>query len=209
MENRLLACYPNQMIKHFTATHLYVVDYTEYSKAQKIKRSVECHSVPPKVEAFTIHNYTDVVVAFAPFTNKTFVDKETGDPLSQCECVFFPDGNVPKCWVLFLELKYNNPANNARNITKAKSQLVKTLSYYWEKGVVNSSNISYLIVCIPKARIPFKSFYVAPSEAIPLKRRFNASMYGALEVEVKGLSQIKVYAAEQRQRSPFAHPSYR
>jgi len=193
MESRVRAHYPNQLLEKHTLPNIYIADYTEQTRLLPVKRGVECHvSKPTDIEFFTVKNPNCVEVVFAPFDNSTFVDPISRTPLTQCECVLFPTPSIADSWVLFLELKYNEPKNNSKNIKKAKGQVVETLKYYWDKGIVTRTNKIFLVVSIPKDSIPFKGFTVTMAESTALKRVYNATIYGALEVEVESNTILKV-----------------
>ncbi|SFJ76938.1 hypothetical protein [Myroides guanonis] len=154
---------------------LHIADYTEQTKADVVKRSVEFHSPigPVDIKHFSIENPFKLDISGIEFDNSSFTCGN-GNPRSQCESVIFPTESNESSWVLFCELKYSlNPSKNKFHLTKAIKQLYKTRYYYYQNGIVNFTNTSYLVASIPAQKVPFANFTISPSNLSKLKRKRN------------------------------------
>lgn len=152
---------------------LYLADYTEQTRLLPVKRNVEIfEDIPPAdIKYFTLINNVNLQNGFIKFDNSSFIGLD-GKPLSQCECVVFPETSTITSWIFFAELKYNESKNN-RHIRKAINQLYKTRTYYFLKGIFAKTNPCYLLASLPIQAEPFAQSIISPSDLIRLKNRHN------------------------------------
>jgi len=165
--------------------HIFLVDYTEQTKLHPVKRSVEFFSpIPPTdIPFFTIKNELKLSVDGIDFDNLSFVRE--GLILSQCESVFFPHVSNSDSWILFCELKYSSTSlRNNNNLQKAIKQLYKSRYYYFQSGIINYSNTSYLIASLPIQSEPFLNFVVSQPMLTNLKRKKNIVLRFKNSVEI-------------------------
>ncbi|ADQ78665.1 hypothetical protein Palpr_0506 [Paludibacter propionicigenes WB4] len=190
MKSKVLAAYPHFQVEEH-ACNLFIADYTSQIENQ---REVEIHTTKPTdIDSFEIRNPTPIQTCSVKFDNNSFQDTD-GKPLTQCECVSFP--NVPvvnKPWLLFLELKYCQQPKKQRNLNKAKSQLFATMAYFKEKGIIADQQPCYLIASLPLLnKPPFESFILMPSELQKLKREENIIIKGTNAITIKNEFLIQV-----------------
>lgn len=168
--------FPHQIINRISINNsIYIVDYTEQTRNDVIKRGVEVfdNNPPTDIEPFTIENSHNMDVDCILFDNNSFV-KPNGEAASQCECVIYPSISNVTSWICFIELKYSNiPRNNIRNLNKARKQLFKTQYYYKSVGVFNRSNTCYLFASLPKQSPPFANMSLTPAYLVDMKRKHN------------------------------------
>lgn len=174
---------------------IYIADYTDQTKDEEIKRSVEIHTeLPADIESFCLHNPLPIKIDSVIFDNCSFVDEE-GETQTQCECVTFPSNATDSSWALFLELKYCNEDNKRkkRNLPKAITQLMATHSYYKTNGIITKKNTSYLIAAFPKlTSVPFNYFTLTPKYLLDLKTNENIILSIANEATIKSLEMLSV-----------------
>ncbi|MFH0893747.1 MAG: hypothetical protein V2A54_04865 [Bacteroidota bacterium] len=168
--------YPHQhvLINNYT-DDIFVADYSEVTRAQTVKRTVEIFSITPPtdIKYFAILNPQNIHINGIPFNNTSFV-LCNGSPRSQCEAVFFPAESHINSWILFCELKYSNiPKNNYKNLKKAIRQLYRTQHYYIQSRVISNTNNCYLIASLPLQPEPFSNFTLSQSFLTKLKSRRN------------------------------------
>lgn len=177
-----------------TSNSIYVADYTEQTKLDKIKRAVELFeaSPPSDIHYFTVSNPCKFEIDGIPFDNNSFT-RAGGEPLSQCECVIYPHSSNSKSWILFLELKYSSkPKNNSNNLEKAHEQLFETQNYYRSQGVFHKTNTCYLLASLPMQRPPFINMSLPPSYLSKMKRELNLVIRFQNSVEIIDDKTIKV-----------------
>ncbi len=173
---------------------IYVADYTEQTKTSTIKRSVELFSPshPTDIDYFEIKNTPKLDIEGIVFDNFSFV-RSDGSPKSQCEAVFFPKLTVDNSWILFCELKYSTkPLNNSSNLRKAIKQLIKTRYYYIQDGIIDSTNLSYLIASLPQQSEPFTNFSISQTFLTKLKRKRSIILRMRNSVEIIDNKTIQV-----------------
>lgn len=105
----------------------HIADYTEQTKDDLIKRSVEFFSPnpPTDINYFSLINTPLLSIDGIEFDNNSFTHSN-GNAKSQCEAVVFPTVSTNTSWVLFCELKYSSlPRNNRRNLKKPLSKFLK------------------------------------------------------------------------------------
>ena len=177
-----------------TCSSIYVADYTEQTKLDKIKRAVELikGSPPSDIDYFTVNNPCNLEMDAIPFENNSFT-RPDGKSLSQCECVIYPHSSNAESWILFLELKYSNKKNNNKhNLNKARKQLFKTQYYYKSQGVFNKNNTCYLLASLPMQRPPFAHISLTPPYLSAMKKRHNVVIRFQNSVEIIDDKKIKV-----------------
>lgn len=158
------------------ADNIYIADYTEITKTEAIKRSVEISSPNPPTDNhyFELENNDSLEVSNIIFDNYSFV-YSNNNPKTQCETCSFPKNSTIDSWILFAELKYSSkPLNNEINLKKAIKQLFKTRFHYIQANVFNrNENLSYLIASLPLQSEPFANFSLTPAYLLNLKEKHN------------------------------------
>lgn len=192
IKTKIKEVFPEHEISTY-AQGIYIADYTEQTKGEATKRSVEIHTeLPADIEFFCLHNPLPIKIDSVIFDNYSFVD-EDGKTQTQCECVTFPSVATNSSWILFLELKYCERKNAVNNLPKAKDQLLATYSYYKSKGIITKKNTSYLIAGFPKLiNVPFRNSTLTPALLTDLKRNENIILKIANEATIKSLEMLSV-----------------
>ena len=72
----------------------------------------------------------------------------------QCECVMFPEDADSDEWVLFIETKYTENLNTAKDPANQYPQIMvtqikKTVKYFRDKGVLAPDKVVYAIISFP------------------------------------------------------------
>jgi len=187
--------YPHQYNILSTLTdNIYVADFTEQTKSQFIKRSVEFFSPnpPSNIDYFSVINGVKLLIGGIKFDNNSFI-YNNGQPKTQCEATFFPIVSNDNSWILFCELKYSYKTfNNSNNLRKAIKQLYKTRYYYVQERIIYSTNTTYLVASLPMQSEPFSNFAITPSMLIKLKRIKNIILRLSNKVEIINNQQILV-----------------
>jgi len=187
--------YPHQYNILSTLTdNIYVADFTEQTKSQFIKRSVEFFSPnpPSNIDYFSVINGVKLLIGGIKFDNNSFI-YNNGQPKTQCEATFFPIVSNDNSWILFCELKYSYKTfNNSNNLRKAIKQLYKTRYYYVQERIICSTNTTYLVASLPMQSEPFSNFAITPSMLIKLKRIKNIILRLSNKVEIINNQQILV-----------------
>ena len=192
IKTKIKEVFPEHEISTYSQD-IYIADYTDQTKDEEIKRTVEVHTeLPADIEFFCLHNPSPIKISSVIFDNYSFVD-EGGKTQTQCECVTFPSVTTNSSWILFLELKYCERKNAVNNLPKAKDQLLATYSYYKSKGIITKKNISYLIAGFPKLiKVPFRNSTLTPALLTDLKRNENIILKIANEATIKSLEMLSV-----------------
>lgn len=179
--------YPHHLSSYQVANDsIFVADYTEQTKTLAAKRSVEVFvgTPPTDIDPFSVINNIPLEVGSITFDHTSFV-YPNGNTRSQCECVVFPVTSNSDSWILFMELKYSNlPHKNRKNLRKAISQLYKTRTYYLSKGVIQSTNLSYLIASLPMQLEPFANFSLTVPQMLRLKTKHKVILRFKNSVEI-------------------------
>lgn len=160
MKNRLLA----QLPKHKTCLcsiynpHLYIVDWKDYNEG-----GVEISGVKRKaINAVHISNDYNIEVFFDGFPENALpITKKKRS--RQCECVVFPITCDQKEWVLFIETKYANNINAAKNPDSdypycMVRQIKDTVSFFRKKGIIAENKIVHAIIAFPNLMEGFNSW---------------------------------------------------
>ncbi|WP_321517314.1 hypothetical protein [uncultured Bacteroides sp.] len=184
IKTKIEEVFPEHEIKVY-AQDIYIADYTEQTKDEAIKRSVEVHTeLLVDIESFCLHNPLSIEIDAVIFNNESFID-ERGKTQTQCECVTFPSTATDSSWILFLELKYCERKNAVNNLPKAMNQLRATHSYYKSNGIITKKNTSYLIAAFPKLiKVPFRNSTLTPPLLSNLKRNENIVLSIANEATI-------------------------
>ena len=187
--------YPNHFNKYKSSnSDIFLADYTNQTKNLDIKRGVETYigNPPTDINYFTVKNPSLIQVGYIDFENSSFV-YGNNQSRSQCECVLFPDNSTNKSWILFVELKYcSNPTNNATDLQKAIKQLYRTRYYYYQKGIINITNTSYMLASLPLQTPPFLGFALNSSDLTKLKQKRNIILKFNNKVEIMSNELISV-----------------
>lgn len=187
--------YPSHLTKYSIATEdIFVADYTEQTKNDLIKRSVEVFhgNHPIDIDYFSLINSPQIDIGSIIFDNSSFT-YSNGNARSQCECFVIPDSSTANSWVLFVELKYSNlPHRNSQNLNKAKGQLFKTRCYYYLNNIFDKNSTCYLIASLPMQREPFANFSLTASYIQNLKRKHNVILRFKNRAEIIDAEQLNV-----------------
>jgi hypothetical protein len=171
--------YSNHIVKSSDKS-LYLTDYANQTN---FARGIEIFegTPPPDIEYVTLQNDINLLNCFITFDNTSFT-RPDGSPLSQCECVVFPEKSDKDSWIFYAELKYGERKNNKYNLKKAVSQLFKTRIYYYRKRIFSKTNLCYLLASLPKQRPPFTN--IPQIDLIKLKKRHNIILRFGNQVKV-------------------------
>jgi hypothetical protein len=187
--------YPHHIERcNYSAQTLYLADYTNATKKKPPVRGTEIFegTAPEDIECFELINRIKLPTGYIVFDNRSFTRLD-GNPLSQCECVVFPEASTKESWIFFAELKYGNgPDQNNNDITKAIKQLYKTRTYYKNRGVLEKTNTCYLLASLPLQSEPFRQSIITPADALRLKRKHNVILRLQNRAEIQDDKMINV-----------------
>ncbi len=186
MKTKINEFYPHHESNDYN-TDVYVSDYSEKTKNEAVKKGVVVSPEKPEdIKSFFVENKKCLTFSSIKFDNKSFVNELTGEALSQCECICFSSADYNKGpWILFLELKYCNKDSKYQKvrIDEAKDQLIETLKYYKQKGIINHKQQCYLIVSFPYFQTPFPNFANTQSDVKKMRLK---------RVIFRGVNQLRI-----------------
>jgi len=162
--------YHNHIAKYNSSyKSLYLTDYANQTNSARGFEIFE--GTPPlDIEYVTLRNDINLLNGFITFDNTSFT-RSDGSPLSQCECVIFPEKSNNNSWIFFAELKYGGKNRNKPNLKKAVNQLLKTRTYYYRERIFLRTNPCYLLASLPKQKPPFTN--IPQKDLTRLKKRHN------------------------------------
>jgi hypothetical protein len=173
IKTNISQAYPTHITNSKTSDQsLYLSDYTNKTKHAREVEIFETNP-PDDIDFFELKNENNIVISFIKFDNSSFI-RLNGTPLSQCECVVFPDSTNNNSWIFFAELKYSsNPYWNDNHLRKAIKQLYKTRYYYFDKAIFSKTNTCYLLASLPMQAEPFVQTVISQNDLLRLKRKHN------------------------------------
>jgi hypothetical protein len=127
---------------------LFVIDYTHINGG-----NVEILNLRPNVDYVFIENTNRVPIYFDGFDHNA-LEISPGSYSKQCECLIFPQENLETNWILAIETKYvNNLANAFRENNDYPNcmitQIIDTVSYFRDKGIIGPNRRVNAIVSFP------------------------------------------------------------
>ena len=186
IKTKIRAEFPHHTITQHSED-VYVVDYTQKTKYDTVKKGTEIFDIPPTdIEYFYINNPNGIEMGNIIFNNQSF-KYPNGNSKSQCETCLFPFNSNQESWILFSELKYGyNINNNEDDFEKAIKQLYKTRCHYLDKGIFdNMNNNCYLIISMPKQEEPFSNFILTQERVEDLKTKHKVILRATNSVKIK------------------------
>lgn len=156
MRTKIAGEYPEAEFLRSSAQVIYIVDFSERTKAV---RKVEVHETIPEcpgkaghfMDCFQLSNPKSLPIDFHIFSDHQFVDEE-GKDIEHCECCFFPvSSSEGQIWIGFLEIKDCKVKNIVRYKEKTKEQIIFTVHSFREKGILHSCQI-YGIISFPRKK---------------------------------------------------------
>ena len=190
MKYRIEHAYPHAMANVCHAGTLYVADFTE--RTQSV-RGVEIHETAPltpdsakDMDCFVMQNPKGIGIQYNIFDGSQFKDAE-GKEVQHCECCLFPETETDGAWVVFLEIKDCKPKNISEHKDKAKEQIVSSVNWFRNKGVVVSGQNIYGILSFPrKGKLAFnQTIFEDHTEYKRLYKQHKIHFYATNEVSAK------------------------
>ena len=147
---------------HNLTTHsnlnLYIADYP---KTINNKGVVLFADEPNDIKCVHILNPKEILICFDGFKDNA-LPIDIGNCSEQCECVLFPDRCDETDWILFIENKYANDRTaafreNRGYPNKMTDQIIETVKYFREKGIIAPNRRVWAIVSFPNLVEEFNS----------------------------------------------------
>lgn len=191
LKTKIKNTYPHHDIVGYEQD-IHIADYTEKTKKESIKRTVEIHKAAPlDIESFHLKNPGSTAIETITFDNKSFTNQD-GNTKSQCECIVFPHNSSITSWILFLELKYCLLKNIMKKLDQAQKQLQDTCSYLRDTQILHSKQTKYLIASMPEHTPPFESFIFSGSDLQDLKKQDKIILRRANTATIKSTDKLLV-----------------
>lgn len=158
MLNKINELLPTHIIIPEDLPKLYVVDYTNINGG----KVVLLNSKPTESNVY-IENTNRVPIYFDGFDYNA-LEISTSIYSKQCECLIFPQQNIITDWILVIETKY---VNNLENAFKENydypncmiSQIIETVNYFRNKGIIDVNRRVNAIVSFPSLIEDFSSTF--------------------------------------------------
>jgi hypothetical protein len=148
MKDKIEQHLPFHTIVENNSSELYIVDYKHINGG-----GVVISGTAPPVDYVYLTNENNVPVYFDGFKENA-LEIEIGRYCSQCECVVFPTTCDLGDWILFVETKYVHSIVNAFNQnnnypTCMIDQIIETVNYFRQRGLVEEGRRVHAIVAFP------------------------------------------------------------
>ena len=150
---------PGHTIIESEATNIYIVDYKKLNNGDVVLLENE----PDDIKYVYLENANKVSLYFDGFKDNALVINR-GEYSQQCECVLFPTDCNETDWVLFIECKYSYDLKTASDVKngypqKMISQIVDTVSFFRDKGILEAKRRATAIVSFPNLMEEFNSTF--------------------------------------------------
>jgi len=161
------------------AENIYIIDYKNINGGD-----VEVLDSKPKDNCVHLTNENKVNVYYVAFKDNALKVKTEEGQVKQCECVLFPTSLNEQDWVLFIETKYTADLKTALDQkvdypNTMISQIISTVKYFREHGLLATDKKVYAIVAFPKLIEAFSEAFFTRSaltrEEIALKYKILLS----------------------------------
>jgi len=160
MKNRLLVQLPKHKncICSIYNPNLFIVDWKN-TNGGKVEISGNKNN---NINAVYLQNKKNIELFFDGFPENALpISKKSR--CKQCECVTFPFNCNEEEWVLFIETKYAQNENAARNSRFdypccMVKQIKETVKYFREKGIISDNKIVHAIISFPNLVDNFNSW---------------------------------------------------
>ena len=158
-----------ECFKSILSSKIYIRDYKHYDLVlarNNDNRGVVIDDNPdPDWASVVLDNAMpdSLVVDADCFPENALPEEKAGIHASQCECVLFPADGNDSDWVLFVETKYTESAEIAKDEKvkypqKMYCQIKSTLSYFRQRDIIDKEQRVYAIMSYPKLLEPFDSW---------------------------------------------------
>lgn len=155
-----------ECFKSILSAKIYIRDYKHYDLvlARNIdNRGVVIDDKPdPNWASVVLDNSMpeSLVVDADCFPENALPEDKAGIHASQCECIIFPADGIDDDWVLFVETKYTESAEIAKDEKvkypkKMFTQIKSTISYFRRKEIIDANKRVHAIMSYPKLLEPF------------------------------------------------------
>ena len=169
MRARLLSVLPNH-VSCFTTimgSFLYVKDMKKSNGGNAVIDCCKTKGVPA-VELYNPKSL-EYQIEFDAFPDNA-LPLSKGHYEEQCECVMFPENSDQNEWVLFIETKYAEKLESAKNPQyrypeKMVEQIRKTVKYFRDKNILSPNKVVYAIISFPFIEEGFESW------SFPIKKK--------------------------------------
>jgi len=166
MESKIRDCIPpkaivNHKFHEIRYPEIHIVDWKNFDKGKG--RGIEvCDRKPEEIKSVCLFNENNVNVLVDAFGENALplATKKEGYA-SQCECVATPVPHSSGNWFLCVETKYAGKvaAFDIKNDYPKKmvSQIISTVDYFRNRGVIEKDKLVYAIISFPKLIHDFNS----------------------------------------------------
>lgn len=159
LKERIISALPfhEQCFKRIQASLLCVRDTKRFSGG-----TATIDSELNDLAAVQLSNPSQISIDFDAFPDNALPINK-GKCAKQCECVLFPEAADDVEWVLFIETKYVDSLENARNVQygypqQMINQIKSTVSYFRKKGIISSDKRVHAIMSFPTVEEGFDSW---------------------------------------------------
>ncbi len=158
MKTRIAEKLPLHNLTTHSNLNLYIADYPKTINNRGV---VLFSDEPNDIKCVHIANPKKILVCFDGFKDNA-LPIDIGNCSEQCECVLFPDRCDETDWILFIENKYANDRvaafrENRGYPNKMTDQIIETVKYFREKGIIAHDRRVWAIVSFPNLIEEFNS----------------------------------------------------
>lgn len=159
MRSRILNIYPEAEFKTVNDSTIFVADFSERTNnARRVEVSSETPLNPDgsnkSMECLRVINSGGLELSFNVFEDHQFKNLSNND-IEHCECCFFPDVVIDKCFVGFVEIKDCKPKKISEYKDKALSQILSSARLFRDNGIVDKTHRLYGIISFPRRKTLF------------------------------------------------------
>lgn len=147
--------------------NIFIADFKKTNGGDVIISDTE-----PSINSIYLSNENNIEIHFIAFKDNALkVETEEGQ-VKQCECVLFPSTCNPNDWILFAETKYTDSltialAENTDYPNTMISQIISTVLYFREKGIIEENKRVSAILSFPTLIENFSESFFTRSELTP------------------------------------------
>jgi hypothetical protein len=174
MKDRIEKSLSKHTLFNTSAANIYIVDYRKLNGGDVDLLEKK----PTDIGSVYVSNPNALSLHFNAFKDNALVINK-GNHSQQCEGVMYPNTCKESDWVLFIECKYTYDLKTASDINngypyKMIGQIVDTVSFFRDKGILEKDRRATAIVSFPTLMDEFSStFFSGDISELDILKNYN------------------------------------